>query len=123
MTTEAGREMDAECALKIMGYERTNTPNEWPDQWKMPSRNPDPKHREAYPYWYKEFQPSTQIEDAWLVAEKVGGLWGVGYGPARKEYAAYFQTAFNLPTARGYADTAPLALCRAALEAKRLEGK
>ena len=125
MTTEAGREMDAEIAEKIMDYEIVLS---GPMKTKMILIDVGIqallKPRQSLglmPAMIPNY--STDIAAAWTMAEKIGGLWGVGYGPARKEYAAYFQTAIHLPTARGYADTAPLALCKAALEAKAREAK
>ena len=100
--------MDALIAEKVMGWKKDG--NGWwvtseyktPDGWDWKSRSITPNFTES-------------ISWAWLVGEKVGGLWGVGYAPGRKVFTAYFQPRIQDATVRGSADTAPRAICVAAL--------
>ena len=57
---------------------------------------------------------STQIADAWLVVEKLGGVVGIDRFPKYDDPDEwYWDVGFNKGTAQ--ADTAPLAICLAAL--------
>ena len=63
---------------------------------------------------YEFFKPSTQIADAWLVVEKLGGVVGIDRFPKYDDPDEwYWDVGFNKGTAQ--ADTAPLAICLAAL--------
>ena len=62
---------------------------------------------------------STQIADAWLVVEKLGGVVGIDRFPKYDDPDEwYWDVGFNKGTAQ--ADTAPLAICLAALKAVEL---
>jgi hypothetical protein len=120
------RELDAEVAEKVMGWVKGPEKHQYDDlydcHWLYPNGDPTG--------WYwgcsnSCFKPSTSISDAWRVVEEMGKRqldvsidksWCTGYlvqftnepfgGP--KELRVYGQ---------GRADTAPEAICRAALEA------
>jgi len=89
---KAGRELDALIAERVMG-----------EMWGV-----GPNLEDTLPHY------STQIADAWLVVEKMrpyfeiycdGGGWVARFGWA------------DAGTLAAYADTAPLAICLAALKA------
>ena len=58
---------------------------------------------------------STDIATAFRVLEELPGLKGIGYGPARKDWTAYFQINIDHPTHRASDKSAPRAICLAAL--------
>lgn len=64
-------ELNALVAEKVMGFVKAPTPLGLAQQWQMPSQNPDIEKRKEYPYWFKPFQPSTDIAAAWQVVEKM----------------------------------------------------
>jgi hypothetical protein len=67
---------------------------------------------------FSKFSPSTDIADAWMVVEKFYSLNLHRYLDG-KEFTAYLVTERENKNIDGYgvADTAPLAICRAALKA------
>jgi hypothetical protein len=111
---KAGRELDALIADKVMGWEKCN---------------------ESYLYFdgvifrtleltsYGKFEPSTDIADAWLVVEKLRD----------KNLEIHLESQYNSFGERVYfcefsnilvakeAETAPLAICLAALKACGVE--
>ena len=107
---EAGRELDALVAEKVMGWQ-------WYDG-----------HGTAGPsYWetqggefahFGEFEPSTDIAAAWEVVEKMAELVGpisVAWGSFGTEGNMASVMAFMGNPPGVVAPTAPLAICRAAL--------
>lgn len=111
-------EIDALVAEKVMGFKKSYTPPGFPQQWELPSENPDPKHRKEYPHAYKGFAPSKDIAAAWMVVEKVGFL-SLEQDEDDKIWKAYFNGRML-----GTGPTAPMAICDAALRAvKTGEGK
>ncbi len=84
-------ELDNEIVVRIMG---------WPDQSMA-------------------FHPSTQIRDAWMVVEKmIAQGWEVseaGYSRSLKKWDFTFGNGCSFPGP--LCDTAPEAICRAALAA------
>lgn len=128
---KAGRELDALIAEKVMGWEAVN------DELEIAKREGNPDlvdsqrwHRRKV--WFKGNEKmaceecgtlpaySTDIAAAWEVVEKAD-LWSlygsIGDGPYRA--CIQFEDREGLMTA----DTAPLAICLAALKAVSQEGQ
>lgn len=118
---EAGRELNAEVAIKVMGYRlATEAEPYWNSLavWIAP----DGERWEGIPHY------STDIAAAWQVVEKLnlsvmrddGGGWaaavlyGVPYIEEDWGRGGYIDCGLH---DGAYADTAPLAICRAALAA------
>ena len=109
----ASRELDALVAEKVMGWERPSDPS-----WSYPA------------YMHDQPAYSTSIADAWLVVEKLSDKWEMNLRtilPARDYVCEFklvvknkcivdaqhpFEHVWNNPV-----DTAPLAICLAALKA------
>lgn len=64
---------------------------------------------------------STDIEKAWRVVEKLAPVfyWKIGTEPVQRTYCQFWTPGHEAVIA--YADTAPLAICKAALKA--MEGR
>src|SRR4051812_17548037 len=109
----AGRKLDALIAAKVMGWD-VRGPDDGP--WVALAEN----GRHAT---HETFRPSTDIAAAWEVvehfanykwlAQSASGRWGTG--PMMWECAFASPASFQV-----VAETAPLAICRAALRAKAL---
>ena len=108
---EAGRELDALIAEKVMGWNRrgpgrhVSDYNNW---WILPdgkSLNP------------LRFCPSTDISAAWEVVLSLRNRWGTFTLVAGLQWHCYDNEDGNYVERMGSADTAPLAICRAALKA------
>ena len=115
---EAGPEMDALIATKVMGYTRAVLPIHEDDNFPLYSLDDDG----LYLFYSKSggtiWSPSSYIDNAWEVVEKLCQLFpnsfdlnnegkyhwicSIHHGEAYHEHSA---------------DTAPLAICRAALKA------
>lgn len=102
---EAGPEMDELVAVMIMGYESSKVRNGWVELGNFAT----------YPKRY-----STDIAAAWEVVEKVREKgWGMAIVNAFSQepdgpgYGCHLRN--GMKTHTGYAETAPLAICRAAL--------
>lgn len=104
--------MDHAIATEVMG---------WPARSKSPLSGivihsvPGDTYRETGGSEYSAFDPSTDMAHAWEVVEKIGDL-NLEHLPSGKWLADF----------RGFAaeaDTAPLAICRAALMALKPEGE
>lgn len=103
---EAGRELDAIIATKVMGWEIGDG-----DTWQLISPECSVVMRGVN--WWR---PSTDIRDAWDVVEKL-----------HKKNAEFVLRIYNqgqwccdhniFKFSEAYADTAPLAICLSALEA------
>lgn len=134
---DAGRELDALVAEKVMGWVNVaclnggNTPTGEPDDdWNRDARN-DPRHGgTGIPQVHRLEVPdySTQINDAWEVVEKLkrdgwnvslGGDNGWGctiykiHAQGGKNFSSTWEESFGPINA----ETAPLAICLAALKA------
>lgn len=111
MTLEAGRELDAEVATKVMGWsvELIVGPRDAFEEWRDPQGwryGPDPK-----PY-------STDIAAAWQVLEHVsasGWLWQIDMATEGGWKVLIDHPDGRIRSAR--ADAAALAICQAALVA------
>ena len=123
---EAGRELDALIAEKVMGWEATADGLYWDARQKRTrlvlgsaiAKKREEMGIENGPGFV--FAPSTDIAAAWEVVEKAD-LWSlygsIGDGPYRA--CIQFEDREGLMTA----DTAPLAICLAALKAKGVTGE
>ena len=99
---EAGRYLDARIAEEVMGYER------------IPSRKPYGFGNAWLPHY------STRIQDAWLVVEKFDKktfMMGRHRLSGNLRWVVDIFTGNKTGPYRGIADTAPLAICLAALRA------
>jgi hypothetical protein len=123
----AGRELDALVAEKVMGWKyRQSSPDpkkhfcrEYGNDagwWLKPSMTPGAKHWACAtcspPPAY-----STDIAAAWEVTEKLAEDFMLVYAVAHAGWRARFEHAEGWWKGEAYADTAPLAICRAALAA------
>ena len=104
------QELNVAMAEKVMGWAREGA-------WWYANKKLEGRPIEHYHDW----SPSTDIAAAFKVGEKVGGCWGVQYGPARKEWTANFCTMMGAPTFRASAKTVSRAICLAILEAVGVE--
>ena len=123
---EAGRELDTLVAEKVMGWEATADGLYWDARQKRTrlvlgsaiAKKREEMGIENGPGFV--FAPSTDIAAAWEVVEKAD-LWSlygsIGDGPYRA--CIQFEDREGLMTA----DTAPLAICLAALKAVSQEGQ
>jgi len=110
---EAGRELDALVAEKVMGWKKLNdTGLSW--------RSPDEGFSNL-PYF------STDISAAWQVVEKMRETrWIEVHSTIDGEWAAFYTPIGTTDMNQAIheyakASTAPLAICRAALKAKGVE--
>ena len=102
----AGPELDAVMARKVMGFELAPADDEGFRWWDGPNRK-------CYLYEENTFHPSTEIEAAWTVIKKMQmetTSFGVYWNP-EGWYACFDDGNRHY----GYAEKAPLAICRAAL--------
>lgn len=123
---KAGRELDTLVAEKVMGWEATADGLYWDARQKRTrlvlgsaiAKKREEMGIENGPGFV--FAPSTDIAAAWEVVEKAD-LWSlygsIGDGPYRA--CIQFEDREGLMTA----DTAPLAICLAALKAVNQEGQ
>ena len=123
---KAGRELDTLVAEKVMGWEATADGLYWDARQKRTrlvlgsaiAKKREEMGIENGPGFV--FAPSTDIAAAWEVVEKAD-LWSlygsIGDGPYRA--CIQFEDREGLMTA----DTAPLAICLAALKAKGVTGE
>ena len=111
----AGPELDALVAEKVMGYVRATDIM-------------------VGTYWRRQedeasfvFHPSSDIADAWRVVEKMKPVWGkfrLSYGPnivvnGKLKDGWELEPAWCSPIC-GYGETAPMAICRAAINARKI---
>ena len=136
---KAGRELDALVAEKVMGWDGCHSIHYCEDTWYNYCKNPGcyatgADEDEMIGSWdggeppipgCKGYPPySTSIAEAWLVVEKFD-TWEVHrwYDPKYKRYDGDFYVSCYLTKhdpemfGEATADTAPLAICRAALKA------
>ena len=131
---KAGRELDALIAEKVMGWRRmswkdyhaymnfmgTDEREEFTYAWHDADGNMTEFHANDKLYYddpTPPWAPSEEIADAWLVVEQLGKSFDVSRCRKFQEIEAWFWEAsfHNGPDAQ--ADTAPLAICLAALKA------
>jgi hypothetical protein len=124
----AGRELDALVAERVLGWKLIDRIEmgwgEGPDVWDCTNgKDAD----ECYSPTRQHFAPSTDISAAWAVVERMreNGMWMKLTGPFYTDaplwnagFTPHGMTGFNgRPDFCGHGDTAPLAICRAALAA------
>lgn len=126
---EAGRELDALVAEKVMGLNLTVIPETCPYCDGYVSQNRDPGWCGSCGAYVNEPEPySTDIAAAWEVVEKMRTWKGKGTLGCRACIEIHsidgsFEEGENKPYLamiwgkEGIAKTAPLAICRAALKA------
>jgi hypothetical protein len=115
----AGRELDALIALEVFRY---TLDYEFADTLGAPNVR---ELRDQFDDWGILPHYSTEIGDAWLVVEKlysdgIGTTFSLSrsLGVEKSRYRVGFsQNVFGRDDGWAYADTAPLAICRAALAA------
>lgn len=120
-----GRELDVEVACEVMGLEwREWKPYSASEGWypkDAPARNRrDERDRMVDPEGYKEYLPaySFDMNDAWEVIEKLAMQVEVKFDVAGG-WRAEFWNIEGTHSAREFAHTAAIAICRAALRAVR----
>jgi len=116
MTVQAGKALDELIAEHVMGWTKHTYPLEGFTEWK-----------DAEGYWQKYTLPaySTEIQAAWLVVERMKAIrwdvlvrWSEAPENGRNYHRWLCWVAVDLTTGYGAdADTAPLAICLAALKA------
>ena len=105
---QASRELDALIAEKVMGKSLPYNLHEMEALARRTKAGAELVDRMVPHY-------STQIADAWLVVEKMGGVVGIDRYPKYDDPDEwYWDVGFKKGTAQ--ADTAPLAICLAALK-------
>lgn len=121
---EAGGELDALVAEKVMGW-----------QWQQWAPNPEQPHlappgygRPHPDHWWLgrsifELVPhySTDIADAWLIVEHLHGRVVIDHWSGNQYKVMIYIPSSGSPSVEASADTAPLALCLAALAAVGVE--
>jgi hypothetical protein len=115
---EAGPELDVLIAEKVMGWKlspkKTDGVREfgsaWLDENGAVTRFQEDR-RPPYDWDMKPFSPSTDIDAAWEVVEKLK----LSLVPTNKGWIVSQHHLFEGPFGEG--ETAPLAICRAALAA------
>jgi hypothetical protein len=116
----AGREMDALVAEKVMGWTRVVGQNELGEEYTeirdaqgetmgWAWGEPELAEVDAVPRY------STDIAEAWRALEKLGGTFDLAYLADVSLWQACFSD--TDPIGEAMADTAPLAICLAALKA------
>jgi len=106
MAMEAGREMDALVAEKVMGWELRTFKSNGVDFWHIPGTVRCELDAPKF---------STDIGAAWEVVEKmIGEMWNLSLEYQSAVYWCEFGKTC-VPGDGEIADTAPLAICRAAL--------
>ncbi|WP_051291492.1 BC1872 family protein [Fictibacillus gelatini] len=107
----AGKELDALIAEKVMGWVSRTDKNEF--AWWASDNSDIPK-------WFtsqRNFRPSTNISDAWLVVEWLeSNIGGISLESHCDEKRYDFRVFNGSDLIAGRAETAPLAICLAALK-------
>lgn len=123
----AGPEMDRLVAEKVMGW--TARDNRLSGGYLFGWAKPDGSWGACAISGSNAWSPSTDIASAWAVVEKAmasngcASVQSTGFEWDRRFIARIqFGTCFTTDRS-ALADTAPLAICRAALMALKLEGK
>lgn len=105
------REIDNFVAEHVMGMKpNTRYLNLCGDGWWL---EPDGSYTCEIPKY------STSIADAWMVVEEMGGMWVCPADNGHGWAAGKLSLVEPSPTAGTYADSAPRAICLAAIEAVR----
>lgn len=116
---QAGRDLDVEIALRLMGWTLPETPAPGGPDYLLP---PEGSPARAWGHMRKVPHFSTKLEPAWTVAEKlrdrgfamfVGDYHDLPAVPPEKHWRVSFATMIKAGV--GHAPTIWLAICRAAL--------
>ncbi len=118
-TMQAGEEMNRLIANKVMGWSKGHDDDCYMDGIEEVWTDYDPV------YAGRTFNPSTNIAHAWEVVEKLhigvlpigDGLWRAGFSDPKSFVNWWEQAEYGACETMAEADTAPLAICRAALGA------
>lgn len=115
---KAGRELDALIAEKVMGYDVKT----WNEVYEVAKRKEDipvivleEKQCRSIPRY------STNISDAWQVVEELSAYYGVEVYQDKVVPCECNVYHLGSRKSRAIADTAPLAICLAALKAVGVE--
>lgn len=127
----AGREMDALVAEKVMGLEhREWVPYGAPEGWyprtapRLNARDDEGNAIDADGYSSELPFYSTSIADAWQVVEKLAERHVISVACIiNRKWRCEIVQAHSMPQqpSAAFADTAPLAICKAALKACGVE--
>lgn len=101
-----GKEMDALIAEKVMGWRYNSLGDAW-------------IRKNTLALGCEKFQPSTKIEHAWFVVEKLCNETGCDIVKVCKRDPELLRGEWSCNFGRGFeafADTVALAICRAALQ-------
>jgi len=106
---KAGRELDALVAEKVMGF------------WDVQMYEGKLVHGENNTNGWPMQTPcySTEIAAAWEVVEKVGRATEIRWHPKAEQRVVVMIGVYDTPGGVAEAETLPLAICLAALEAVR----
>lgn len=123
----AGREMDVLIAEKVMGWRRHNAHGDW---WETSDGRCFVVKNSGFSAQYDPMPElpafSTDVADAWNVIEEMKSTWGkfmLSYGPYLVGVENKLKDGWQLApewgnSVCGYGETAPLAICRAAIKAR-----
>jgi len=114
------REIDKLIAEKVMGWFSLTDANHM--EWWAPTV-------EEFPIWLKsqrDFRPSTDIKDAWLVVELLQARYEfveihIEQGKTNVTISERFFNGYLKDRYQGYEDSTPMAICKAALKAVGVE--
>jgi len=103
------------AATRVMGWTVVKSP--------CSARNEPPKHYDTGGGTWKarpisSFKPCTSIADSWMLVEKMekdGRYLNLHYGPGEECDESFVMVEITNPLVREYADTAPLAITKAAI--------
>jgi hypothetical protein len=115
-------DLDKQVAEEVMGWETQYCPYWEREYWCKRVPNAKDLHRESWVAKYprKEWHPSTDIKAAWEVVEKLREWKNfVEVGCYDETYVVYVGLSDKGYDVTGEAETAPLAICKAALRAVR----
>ena len=120
----AGRDLDALVAEKVMGWGRAHYDYVF---WQQTAAEPLLRYCSSTlimrdgdepPNYYQPFHPSRDIAAAWEVVERMNELrkpFSITQSAFMSGWIAEFLADDDFNTIEAQADTAPLAICRAAL--------
>ena len=113
LAMEAGPELDALVAEKVMGWQLTSAYQLGP-AWARDIPWGELVLKNAVAYYAHEWGPSTDIAPAWKVVEKMHKEYGIDVNGLAS--GGFVCTIYGVDGHwRTYDETAPLAICRAAL--------
>lgn len=118
---EAGPEMDALVAEKVMGWKLGKPRWVYTEELygRVKSQAWEGSTKDGMTQTIESWRPSTEITAAWLVVEKIGGVFRLEKYPHPDSFQGYPGICWvaDFHIASSLAETAPLTICRAALKA------